>query len=160
PREPGMDEAAPADAEEQPRRRHEVSVEDLDQRKQRREEDDPRHGSGGERALEGGLGPEVVRDELAPRKDERDREDDRAVEEDPADEREGDDALEPLGIKAFARLLGLLADRLEAGHEVGDDLQDEQDREDRAARSRPGEERGEPARIAAQEPRSREGREQ
>src|SRR5262249_33726170 len=90
--------------------------------------------------------------ELPPGEDERHREDDRAVEEDPADERERDDALETLGIEALTRLLGFLADRLEAGHEVRDDLQDEQDREDRAPRPGPGEERGEALRAAGQEP--------
>src|SRR5262249_51063656 len=136
-----VDKAALPDPEEQPGRGDEVAVEDLQQRQERGEDDDARDDGRAEGALEGGLGAEMPRDELLPGKDVRRHGHNRRVEDDPDGAGEYDRAAEVARIEAGPRLLRFLADRLEAGHEVRNDLQDEQDREPGAARAGVREER-------------------
>src|SRR5262245_26709309 len=138
-----MDESSLSDSEEHPRRGDEVAVEDLDEREKGGEQDQPRDRPRRKRALEGGLRSEVLRHERLPRKDDRDREHDGDVEERADDRSRENRASEVAWIEAGPRLLRALPDRLEAGHEVRHDLEDEKDREGRARRSRVREERGE-----------------
>ena len=81
PRERGVNEVSLADPEEQPRGRDEVAIEDLDQRKERREENHPGDPLRAEGARERRLRAEMAGDERLPGEDERDHGDDRHVEE-------------------------------------------------------------------------------
>src|SRR5262245_18968748 len=146
-----VDKAALPDPEEQPGRGDEVAVEDLQQRQERGEDDDARDDGRAEGPLEGGLGAEMPRDELLPGKDVRRDGHDRRVEEDPDGAGENDRAAEVARIEPGPRLLGFLADRLEPGHEVRDDLEDEEDREPGAASAGVREERMPVRRVSLRE---------
>ena len=74
-------EAPAAQSVQEPRRRNEVAVEDLDERKKGGEQDRLSHEARGERSLESRLSPQVSRDEALPGKDEGDSGDDHSVEE-------------------------------------------------------------------------------
>src|SRR6266581_8496722 len=74
----------------------------------------------------------MLADDVGPRIYPGDHADDHDVEEAPGEQRDGDDPREGARPEVRERFLRCLENRLEAGHEVGNDLHDEQDGDERS----------------------------
>ena len=121
-----MHEAATSQGVKQTCSRDEVAVEDLEQGEQRARENQPCDPRRAEGARERRLGAEVLAHDTGPGIDPRDHRDHEHVEQPARADRHDDHAAQRAGGKIWSRFFRSLRDRLESGHEIRDDLQDEQ----------------------------------
>src|SRR6266516_3529151 len=138
------DHAPASHREEQPAGGDEVSVEALEEGQQgggENDVDDPSSGKAvrTKRLLEGHGRHELLAGEQAPLRDERNRGDDACVEENADDDGHPDCAKESAAVEVGVGLFSRFADGLESGHEVRDNLNDEQNRYQRCVREERGE---------------------
>ena len=130
--EAGVEEPRASQSEQQAAGGDEVPIEDLQERSERRQEQQADHEAAAERLLEGHRRGEPLLRQPLPGAQVGDQGGDGRVEQDPDHERQQDGPLEPPAAEPGRRFFGALRDRLEAGHEIRDDLQDQKHREDGA----------------------------
>src|ERR1022692_4218939 len=124
----GVDQAAAPQGKEQAAGGYEISVEAFEQRQQgcgENDVDDPARAHG---ALEGNCGHELLTGQLVPWRYECNCGDDDCVEENADQDGHPDGFEKSLAAKLGSGFFGGLADGFESGHEIRDDLNHEEER--------------------------------
>src|ERR1051326_3097491 len=129
-----VDHTAASQGKEQAAGGDKISVETFEEREQRGRENDVDDPTGAQRLLKGDGGHKFLAGQLMPGSDESNGHDDAGVEQDADEDRHPDRAKEATGTEVRAGLFGRFADGFEAGHEIGDDLNHQQNRDERSMR--------------------------